>query len=59
MLRWLFIPIHVQAELTMPATTMLEMPASEQDRMLVTLRRAQYGYLLALHVLLLKVSALR
>ena len=37
----------------MPATTILDMPASEQDQMLATLRRARYGYLLALHVLLL------
>jgi putative transposase len=37
----------------MPATTILDMSASEQDQMLATLRRARYGYLLALHVLLL------
>src|SRR5918997_7121375 len=53
MLRWIFIPIHVQGELTMPATTILDIATSEQDQMLATLRRARYGYLLALHVLLL------
>ena len=37
----------------MPATTILDIPASEQDQMLASLRRARYGYLLALHVLLL------
>jgi transposase len=37
----------------MPATTILDIEASEQDQMLATLRRARYGYLLALHVLLL------
>ena len=37
----------------MPVTTILDMPASEQDQMLATLRRARYGYLLALHVLLM------
>jgi hypothetical protein len=37
----------------MPATTILDMPTSEQDQMLATLRRARYGYVLALHVLLL------
>ncbi len=37
----------------MPATPILDLPASEQDQMLATLRRARYGYLLALHVLLL------
>jgi hypothetical protein len=37
----------------MPAISILDIPASEQDQMLATLRRARYGYLLALHVLLL------
>src|SRR5688500_17775372 len=37
----------------MPATTILDIPTSEQDQMLATLRRARYGSLLALHVLLL------
>ena len=36
----------------MPATTILDLPASEQDQMVATLRRARYGYWLALHVLL-------
>jgi transposase len=44
--------MHVQGEPTIPATTILDMPASEQDQMLATLRRARYGYVLALHVLL-------
>jgi transposase len=56
MLRWIFIPIHVQGDPTMPATTILDIPASEQDQMLAALRRARYGYLLALHVLLLCVA---
>ena len=33
----------------MPATTLLEIPQEEQDQMLAALRRARYGYLLALH----------
>ena len=37
----------------MPATTILDIPTSEQDPMLATWRRARYGDLLALHVLLL------
>jgi transposase len=37
----------------MPDTTLLDIPQEEQDQMLVALRRARYGYLLALHVLLL------
>jgi putative transposase len=36
-----------------PGATILEIPQSEQDSMLAELRRARYGYLLALHVLLL------
>jgi putative transposase len=36
-----------------PSTTLLDMPQEEQDQMLATLRRSRYGYLLALHVLLL------
>ena len=53
MLRWIIIPIPVQGEPTRPATTLLDIATSEQDLMLATLRRARYGYLLALHVLLL------
>ena len=37
----------------MPHTTLLEIPPAEQAQMLAALRRARYGYLLALHVLLL------
>jgi transposase len=36
-----------------PGSTILEIPEHEQERMLGELRRARYGYLLALHVLLL------
>ena len=37
----------------MPGKTILEIPAEEQEQMLAQLRRARYGHLLALHVLLL------
>lgn len=37
----------------MPQTTLLEISQEEQAQMLAVLRRARYGYLLALHVLLL------
>jgi hypothetical protein len=37
----------------MPDTTLLKIPQAEQDQMLAALRRARYGYLLALHGLLL------
>jgi putative transposase len=37
----------------MPRSTILEIPPHEQEWMLAELRRARYGYLLALHVLLL------
>jgi hypothetical protein len=36
----------------MPKSTFIEIPAEEQARMLATLRRARYGYLLALHIML-------
>jgi len=36
-----------------PTTTIVEIPPAEQARMLAELRRARYGYLLALHLLLL------
>jgi transposase len=36
-----------------PRTTIVEIPPPEQARMLAELRRARYGYLLALHLLLL------
>ena len=35
----------------MPQTTLLEIPPAEQAQMLAALRRARYGYLPALHVL--------
>src|SRR6266446_7580634 len=53
MVRWLFPNHHVSRSLTVPSTTLLDMPQEEQDQMLATLRRSRYGYLLALHVLLL------
>jgi putative transposase len=37
----------------MPHSTFVEIPAEEQAKMLAALRRARYGYLLALHILLL------
>jgi putative transposase len=37
----------------MPKSTCVEIPEEEQVRMLAALRRARYGYLLALHILLL------
>ena len=37
----------------MPTSTCLEIPAEEQAQMLAALRRARYGYLLALHIVLL------
>ena len=40
----------------MPQTTLLELTQEEQAQMLAALRRARYGYLLALHVLLLCAS---
>jgi integrase len=36
-----------------PRTTIVEIPLAEQAQMLAELRRARYGYLLALHLLLL------
>jgi transposase len=36
-----------------PNSTILDIPQSEQDQMLSQIRRSRYGYLLALHVLLL------
>jgi len=53
MVRWTSLNIHVSRRLTMPDTTLLDMPQEEQAQMLAALRRARYGYLLALHVLLL------
>ncbi len=37
----------------MPCKTILEIPLGEQEQMLRELRAARYGYLLALHALLL------
>ena len=37
----------------MPRATIVEIPPAEQARMLAEVRRARYGYLLALHLLLL------
>jgi putative transposase len=37
----------------MPKTTLVEIPPEEQAQMLAALRRARYGYLLGLHILLL------
>ena len=37
----------------MPNSTVLDLPQEEQAAMLAALRRARYGYLLALHILLL------
>jgi hypothetical protein len=36
-----------------PRTTIVEIPPVEQAHMLAEIRRAWYGYLLALHILLL------
>jgi putative transposase len=40
----------------MPKTTLVEIPPEEQAQMLAALRRARYGYVLALHILLLSVA---
>lgn len=40
----------------MPGTTILDIPAAEQEQMLSQLRRARYGHLLALHILLLSAA---
>src|SRR5215510_1252027 len=53
MVRWSFPHHHVSRSLTVPKTTLLDIPPAEQAQMLAALRRARYGYLLALHVLLL------
>jgi hypothetical protein len=36
-----------------PKSTVVEIPEEEQSQMLAALRRARYGYRLALHILLL------
>src|SRR6266508_6167444 len=53
MIRWIFPNTHISRSPTMPDTTLLDISTAEQDQMLAALRRARYGYLLALHVLLL------
>lgn len=40
----------------MPKATIVDIPGAEQARMLAELRRARYGYLLALHLLLLSAA---
>lgn len=37
----------------MPASTIIEIPCPEQEQLLFELRRARYGYFLAVHILLL------
>src|SRR5262245_65264797 len=37
----------------MPKSTVVDLPPEEHTQMLAALRRARYGYLLALHILLL------
>lgn len=37
----------------MPGSTIIDIPCSEQEQLLFELRRSRYGYLLALHILLL------
>jgi transposase len=39
-----------------PRATIVDIPPAEQARMLAELRRSRYGYLLALHVLLLRAA---
>jgi putative transposase len=43
----------------MPRSTFVEIPQEEQRQMLAVLRRARYGYLLALHILLLCAAGRR
>jgi transposase len=42
-----------QGDSAVPETTILDIPQLEQELMLSEIRRARYGYLLALHILLL------
>src|SRR6267143_6497014 len=53
MIRWIYPNTHISRSPTMPDTTLLDIPEEEQAQMLAALRRARYGYLLALPVLLL------
>ncbi len=43
----------------MPRSTVLDIPQEEQAQMVAALRRARYGYLLALHILLLGAAGRR
>jgi putative transposase len=43
----------------MPQSTVLDIPPEEQAEMLAALRRARYGYLLAIHILLLCAAGRR
>ncbi len=43
----------------MPGHTILDIPQAEQEQMLAQLRRARYGHLLALHILLLCAAGWR
>ena len=47
-----------RGELAVPGKTILEIPVAEQAQMRRELRAARYGYLLALHVLLLCAEGL-
>ena len=38
MIRWIFPNIHVSRSLTLPATTLLDIPPQEQEQMLAALR---------------------
>src|SRR5262245_58574601 len=44
--------IHVEGALTVPSTTLLELPPAEQVQMRAVLRRTRYGSLLAFQILL-------
>ena len=44
--------IHVAGALTVPSTTLLELPPAEQVQMRAVRRRTRYGSLLACHLLL-------
>jgi len=51
--RWLPDQSDNQRGSPVPKATIVDIPITEQARMLAELRRARYGYLLALHLLLL------
>src|SRR5437867_2074990 len=52
MICWIYPNTHIPRSLTMPDTTLLDIPEGEQAQMLAALRRARDGSLLAFHVLL-------